>query len=92
MRPTGEQLAAYATYMGAKDPVSLCNGPNPTPHKGGFDTCAQLVYRASQFEADAQIGRLLDHLDSTGVSNSTLVIFSGDNGGCLHGASTGTGR
>ena len=40
----------------------------------------ELVYRASQFEADAQIGRLLDTLDQEGLSNSTMVIFSGDNG------------
>ena len=45
-----------------------------------YATCGKLVYRASQFEADAQIGRLLDALDSKGLSHNTLVIFSGDNG------------
>ena len=42
-----------------------------------YSTCGKLVYRASQFEADAQIGRLLDIMDSQGLSNSTMVIFSG---------------
>ena len=42
-------------------------------------TCSKLVYRASQFEADAQIGRLLDTLDKRGLSDNTMVIFSGVN-------------
>ena len=45
-----------------------------------YSTCGKLVYRASQFEADAQVGRLLDSLDDLGLSNTTMVIFSGDNG------------
>eukprot|EP01049_Picozoa_sp_SAG25_P010688 SAG25_NODE_1196_length_3645_cov_2.730476_5_plen_238_part_00 len=45
---------------------------------GDYATCGKLVYRASQFEADKQIGRLLDTLDGKQLSNSTMVIFSGD--------------
>ena len=37
-----------------------------------YSTCAKLVYRASQFEADAQIGRLLDALD-TQVGHATWL-------------------
>eukprot|EP00051_Salpingoeca_urceolata_P007692 m.99731 g.99731 ORF g.99731 m.99731 type:complete len:434 (-) comp15353_c0_seq1:8-1309(-) len=78
--PTAAQLQALGNHHGVKDPVTLCAGPNPHPHIIGYTTCSQLVYRASQFEADAQIGRLLDHLDATNLSSNTLVIFSGDNG------------
>lgn len=80
MNPTTEQLEAFSAFKGVTDPVALCNGPNPKPHLGGFTTCSQLVYRASQYEADAQIGRLLDHLDATDLGRTTLVAFSGDNG------------
>ena len=55
-------------------PATLC-GENKD---ASYSTCGKLVYRASQFEADAQIGRLLDNLDNQGLSNSTMVIFSGD--------------
>lgn len=55
-------------------PATLC-GENKD---ASYSTCGKLVYRASQFEADAQLGRLLDNLDRQGLSNSTMVIFSGD--------------
>ena len=55
-------------------PATLC-GEN---QDASYSTCGKLVYRASQFEADAQIGRLLDNLDDQGLSKSTMVIFSGD--------------
>lgn len=42
---------------------------------------------------DDAIGRVLNGLESTGLSQNTLVIFSSDNGGSLpHGASNGTLR
>ena len=39
----------------ATNPATLC-GENANAVYG---TCGKLVYRASQFEADAQVGRLL---------------------------------
>lgn len=33
---------------------------------------------------DASVGRLLDSLESTGLSDETIVIFTSDNGGALH--------
>jgi len=40
------------------------------------------IYRASQHEADKQLGRLLDWLDAqpNHLSDNTLVVFSTDNG------------
>jgi hypothetical protein len=80
--PTHEQLEQFSSDLhGGVDPVTLCNGPNPMPHKVGYQTCSQLVYRASQYEADRQIGRFLATLRSdTAMDANTLVIFSGDNG------------
>ena len=65
--PTDEQLAAF--------PTSSCPGPNPA---GNSRRCAMQIYRASQHEADRQIGRLLDWIDAapSGLANNTLVVFS----------------
>ncbi len=35
-------------------------------------------------EIDAQVGRLLDHLDQTGLSENTLIVFTTDNGPWLN--------
>lgn len=43
-------------------------------------TCPHQIFWAAQHDADTQIGRLLDFLDSSGTANSTLVVFSSDNG------------
>ena len=69
--PTDEQLAKY--------PTSDCPGPNPG---GRSQRCAVQVYRASQHDADAQVGRLLDWLDGApgGLGQNTLVVWSTDNG------------
>jgi hypothetical protein len=57
--------------------VKNCPGPNP----GGAQTqCAIQVYRALQYEADRQIGRLLDWLDDNKLRENTLFTFSTDNG------------
>ncbi|MCB1099178.1 MAG: sulfatase-like hydrolase/transferase [Verrucomicrobiae bacterium] len=42
---------------------------------------------------DAEIGKVLDTIKTTGIDNNTLIIFSSDNGGSLpHGASNGALR
>eukprot|EP00730_Choanoeca_flexa_P005324 TRINITY_DN11927_c0_g1_i15.p3 TRINITY_DN11927_c0_g1~~TRINITY_DN11927_c0_g1_i15.p3 ORF type:complete len:134 (+),score=17.48 TRINITY_DN11927_c0_g1_i15:832-1233(+) len=82
MLPTADQYMAHAKWLdpNVRDPVTLCTGPDESPHKGGYGYCPIQVYRASQFEADAQIGRLLAYLDEQGLSNDTIVVFSTDNG------------
>lgn len=42
--------------------------------------CAQLVFLAAQQDADAQIGRLHDLLGELNLHESTLILFSTDNG------------
>ena len=41
---------------------------------------ARTGYFAAVTAMDAQIGRLLDHLERTGAADSTVVIFASDNG------------
>ncbi len=38
-------------------------------------------YAACIFDTDAAIGRLLQHVDSLGLTSRTLVVFTSDNGG-----------
>lgn len=41
---------------------------------------ANAIYFAAVANADRHIGRLLDHLDATGLTDDSIVIFSADNG------------
>jgi arylsulfatase A-like enzyme len=41
---------------------------------------AQQAYRASISFLDAQVGRVLDALDKTGLAESTIVVFTSDHG------------
>ncbi len=43
---------------------------------GNLKTYARMVG-----ELDAQVGKVLDALDSTGITNNTIVVFTSDNGG-----------
>ena len=72
-----------------KERKAYCNGTLPplppgavcNENGGDYTTCASLVYRASQFELDYQIGRFLDALRADkALDANTMVIFSTDNG------------
>ncbi|MCC7494180.1 MAG: sulfatase-like hydrolase/transferase [Fimbriimonadaceae bacterium] len=61
----------------------------PCPWHGDFDEPArrravQEAYFSAISLIDDQIGRLLDHLDSSGLASNTLVIFSSDHGEMLY--------
>ncbi|WP_173021515.1 sulfatase [Lewinella sp. W8] len=43
------------------------------------------VYAGLLAEMDAAIGRVLDHLEATGLADHTVVIFTSDNGGVASG-------
>lgn len=49
------------------------------------------VYAAMVFSLDQSVGRVLEHLEKTGMARNTMVVFASDNGGYL-GASTFRGR
>ena len=40
------------------------------------------VYAGMVDRLDQQIGRLVNHIDSLGVTDNTLIVFLSDNGGC----------
>jgi arylsulfatase A-like enzyme len=66
LNPTEEQLAAY--------PNLRAGGPN-FPHKSAAE-----IFSASVTDLDTQIGRLLKGLESLGLADKTLIVFSSDNG------------
>lgn len=64
--PDADQLERYEHLM-----------PEGVMHK---HVGANAIYAAVVTEADRQIGRLLDRIDSLGLAENTVVIFSADNG------------
>ena len=50
------------------------------------------VYAAMIDRIDQNIGKLVDHLKSSGVYNDTLIFFLSDNGACQEGGMLGRGE
>jgi arylsulfatase A-like enzyme len=64
LNPTPEQMEPFNRFS------------NPSiPHKS-----ARTIYYASVADLDRHIGRLLDELDKRGLTDSTAIFFSSDNG------------
>ena len=51
------------------------------PYKDVYEDASRRLYAASVTHMDDGIGRILGALDSAGVRDNTLLIFSSDNGG-----------
>jgi len=66
LNPTDEQLQPYANLRAA--------GAN-FPHAS-----AAQIFNASVTDLDTQVGRLLTGLESMGLADKTLILFSADNG------------
>jgi len=62
--PTADQMAQYNHLL-----------PPNIPDRG-----SKTVYYAAISEVDRQLGRLLEKLDELGLSDTTMVIFTSDNG------------
>lgn len=62
----------------------------PEPYRSRFPATRSGAYDAEIAATDAQVGRLLDHLEQTGQLDDTLVIVLGDHGEMLgeHGEIT----
>ena len=77
LHPTPDQLVGFNASQ-------YCPFSGMPPGKIHADDvwswCPIAIFRASQHEADAQIGRFLHRLRQPDLAASTLVLFSGDNG------------
>jgi arylsulfatase A len=66
--------------------MALTHGPtHPTPDTPGYDPDTKpqrkLAYFADMVQyTDKIVGRILDHLEGEGLTQNTLVLFTGDNG------------
>lgn len=59
--------------------------PVPAPYRNHYDnesswTVEERHYAAAVWAQDVFVGRVLDELDALGISENTVVFFSGDNG------------
>ena len=67
-------------------PMVLTHGPtHPTPDTRGYDPKTKPQRDLAHFTGmvkytDKIVGRVLDHLESEGLADNTLVLFTGDNG------------
>ena len=64
LHPTDDQMEPYRKF-----------GPGAIPYRG-----AEEIYYGTVTALDASLGRLFDKLDEMGLAESTLVLFSSDNG------------
>lgn len=80
-------VAAHPTLDRSVPPIAHGDfAPQGSPFVAVANTTAQnwrLHYYASIAWVDSQIGRVLDELDSLGLTNSTLVVFHSDHGWSL---------
>jgi arylsulfatase A-like enzyme len=70
---------AYAATTG-NDFLWYSGVPQEKPLPAGFGRQCLHAYFAAISYVDAQIGRLLDTLDETGLAKNTVVVFWGDHG------------
>jgi arylsulfatase A-like enzyme len=78
--PTPEQLAVYDQLLPAADHPAF--GKWAQQYYGEAKDLRQQmkVFLASLTDLDTQLGRLLDELQTLGLSKDTLIIYSSDNG------------
>jgi len=76
--PIGAPQRAYHNFGELRAYSDIPESPQPV----GDEQARLLVhgYHASVSYADAQVGKVLDHLESLGLSDDTIVILMGDHG------------
>lgn len=70
-------LEQYARYTSGK-PIPVENGQPGYPK--GVEARGPGEYYANITHLDNQVGRLLEHLEETGLAKNTMVLFLSDNG------------
>jgi N-acetylgalactosamine-6-sulfatase len=80
LKPTPEQLAVYADLKPKADDPAFGEWMQKYLGKAKDLRSQMQVFAASVTDLDTQVGRLLDALDSLGLTNDTLIFFSSDNG------------
>ena len=64
--------------------------PAPEPHLSKYEklgaTGDQLYFRSMVSHLDAQIGRLMEHLEKLNLKENTLILFTSDNGPAFQGS------
>ncbi len=79
-----EYLALYGPEALRLRPNVRPVPPGPGDLSGGRDPRRTLAQYYAQVSAlDAQVGRILDHLDAAGLGRDTLVVFTSDHGDML---------
>lgn len=81
-QPFDQLPADHDTSYTSRTPAELLNRPNVELDSliGGEAAAIAPLYYAAVSAIDAQVGRLLGSLDSLGLSDDTLVIFTSDHG------------
>ncbi len=78
--PSEEQLAVYADLQPKADDPAFGQWMQKYLAKAKDLRSQMQVFCASLTDLDTQIGRLLDYLDESGLSQNTVIFFSSDNG------------
>jgi arylsulfatase A-like enzyme len=80
-KPFFLHLAHYAVHSPLQGKQKLIDQASERPGAAGQSNA---VYAAMLQSVDESVGRILDKLDELRLAQSTIVIFTSDNGGAVH--------
>ena len=84
-RHQNEPFFLYMPYNAPHDPLEAPMAEiQPYVEMGKFTKAISTTY-AMITRMDKGIGRILDHLEKTGLTDNTIILFTSDNGPALHG-------
>ena len=69
-----------ATFHESWELLTYSGVPGPPPYEPGFQRRLLHGYLAAASFADAQLGRILDGLDASGLADRTVVVVASDHG------------
>ncbi len=80
-KPFYLNLCHYAVHAPLMGKQSLIDAAADRP---GVDGQSNTVYAAMLKSVDESVGRIVKKLDDLHLSEHTLIVFTSDNGGCIH--------